>query len=156
MLYRTQLLWALLELIKYLFEPVQRFVKRANRSILKLIDEINSQEFVFFTNEDDVAVLNKVMLYITRNEHTKKLKIVTVLKDGETVPDQLKKDIEVLDREYPEIKIEFIEIAGAFGPELVQELSEKWKIPVNFMFIGSPSYHFPYRIEQLGGVRLII
>ena len=67
-----------------------------------------------------------------------------------------KSDVEVLDREYPEIKIEFIEIKGTFGPTLIKELSQKWNIPINFMFIGSPSNHFPYRIEELGGVRLII
>ena len=45
---------------------------------------------------------------------------------------------------------------GQFGPELIRELSDKWKIPINFMFIGSPGDHFPYRVEELGGVRLII
>ncbi len=156
MLNRTRLLRMVLYVIKYLFEPIQRFVKKANRRILKLIDEINAQEFVFFTNEDNVATLNKVMLYISRNEHTRKLKIVTVLEEGEKVPDQLAQDIEVLDREYPEIDIEFITMEGNFGPELIKELSEEWKIPINFMFIGSPGDHFPYRVEDLGGVRLII
>ncbi|MCB0667707.1 MAG: APC family permease [Saprospiraceae bacterium] len=156
MLRRTTLLWGLLEVIKYLFEPIQKFVKNANEKILKLIDEINAQEFVFFTNHDDVAVLNRVMQYIRKNEHTSKLKIVSVLIEGENIPERLKSDIEVLDREYPDIDIEFLEVKGIFGPELIQELSKKWKIPVNFMFIGSPGNHFPYRVEQLGGVRLII
>lgn len=156
MLHRTTLLWVLLEIIKYFFEPIQKFVKNANEKILRLIDEINSQEFVFFTNHDDVAVLNRVMQYISKNEHTSKLKIVSILSNAENIPKRLKSDIEVLDREYPEIKIEFVEMKGEFGPDLIQELSEKWKIPVNFMFIGSPGTHFPYRIEQLGGVRLII
>ncbi len=156
MLNRTRLLWVLLEVIKYFFEPIQRFVKNANQNILQLIDEINSQEFVFFTNDNDVATLNKVMLYITKNEHTKKLKIVSFLEEGKMVPVGLKSDIDVLDREYPSIKIEFIETVGKFGPEAIRKLSEKWKIPINFMFIGSPGDHFPYRIEDLGGVRLII
>lgn len=156
MLNRTKLLRGLLLLVKYFFEPVQRFVKSFNRGILKLIDEINSQEFVFFTNHDNVATLNKVMLYIKKNEHTRKLKIVTVLEKDQQLPPRLESDIEVLDREYPEIKIEFIPMEGKFGPELIQELSDKWKIPINFMFIGSPGDHFPYRVEELGGVRLII
>lgn len=156
MLNRTKLLWGLLELIKYIFEPIQNFVRNSNKNILKLIDEINSQEFVFFTNEDDVAVLNLVMQYISKNEHTKKLKIVTVKDEKNPIPDRLKSDIEVLDREYPEIDIEYIEMEGKFSPELIRELSEKWKIPINFMFIGSPSNDFPYKIEELGGVRLII
>ena len=156
MLNRTKLLWAILELIKYVFEPIQLFIKKLNKRILNLINEINSQEFVFFTNDDNVAILNRVMLYISKNEHTRKLKIITVLENGETLPGRLASDIEVLDREYPDIDIEFIPMEGKFGPELIRELSDKWKIPINFMFIGSPGDHFPYRIEELGGVGLII
>ena len=66
------------------------------------------------------------------------------------------KDIEFLDREYPEISIELIRIKGTFTPELIQNLSSEWKVPVNFMFIGSPGDRFPFRLEELGGVRLII
>ncbi|RMG77035.1 MAG: APC family permease, partial [Bacteroidetes bacterium] len=90
MLNRTQLLKAFLEIIKYFFEPIQKGVKKLNRNILRLIDEINSQEFVFFTKDDDIATLNKVMLYITKNEHTKKLKIVTVIEGENSVPERLK------------------------------------------------------------------
>ncbi|MAB49234.1 MAG: amino acid permease, partial [Flavobacteriaceae bacterium] len=138
MLNRTKLLRAILELIKYLFEPVQKGVRKINRNILRLIEDINSQEFVFFTKDDDVATLNKVMLYISKNEHTKKLKVVSVIEEGETISERLKSDIEVLDREYPEVKIEFIALEGTFGPELIKQLSIQWKIPINFMFIGSP------------------
>jgi hypothetical protein len=57
---------------------------------------------------------------------------------------------------YPEIDIHFIKIKDKFGPELINRLSVEWHIPPNFMFIGSPGNRFPYRIEELGGVRLII
>ena len=96
------------------------------------------------------------MLYIKNNEHTRKIKIVTVLKDGDELPEDIDKEIDFLDREYPEIDIEFIVKKGSFGPDLIKELSIEWGIPINFMFIGSPTNKFPYRIEDLGGVRLII
>lgn len=156
MLNRTLLLKLLLKIIRYFLTPVKNLLIRSNKNILRKIDKINSQEFVFFTKDDDVATLNKVMQYIIKNEHTKKLKIVTALKNGESIPDQLISDIDVLDREYPGIEIEFIQMEGDFGPELIRKLSSDWNIPINFMFIGSPGDHFPYRIEQLGGVRLII
>jgi amino acid transporter len=156
MLNRTSLLKLLLRIIDYIFSPIRRFVVHTDRGIKKVIDKINSQEFAFFTRHDDIATLNKVMLYISRNEHTKKIKFVTVLDPGEKVSEELKQEIDFLDREYPEISIEFLPIEGKFTPELIQELSTLWQIPVNFMFIGSPSDHFPYRIEELGGVRLII
>ncbi len=156
MLNRTVLLKLLLNLIRYMFKPIQRLVLLMNKRIIETIDYINKQEFVFFTKGDNIANLNKVMLYISKNEHTRKIKIVSVVNDEVKVPERLESDIEVLDREYPEIEIEFIKMEGTFGPALIKKLSKKWDIPVNFMFIGSPGDEFPYRIEDLGGVRLII
>lgn len=156
MLNRTLILKVLLQIINYLLNPIQDLLKRSDHRIQKLINEINSQEFVYFTKDDDVATLNKVMLYIQQNEHTRKLKVVAVMEEGESATDQFISDLDVIDREYPSIKIEFIQLEGEFGPDLINELSRKWKIPVNFMFIGSPGNRFPYKVEQLGGVRLII
>jgi amino acid transporter len=157
MLNRIALLEILLKFIEYLFAPVLRFVARTNKNILLTIEKIQAQEFVFFTRGDNIANLNKVLLYIQGNEHTKKIKIVTVSPERDkALIGRLKKDIEFLDREYPEITIEFVEIDGTFAPELIENLSKEWNIPVNFMFIGSPGDHFPFRVEELGGVRLII
>lgn len=157
MLNRIALLEILLKFIEYLFVPILRFVTKTNENIQHTIDRIQSQEFVFFTRGDNLANLNKVMLYIQGNEHTKRIKIVTVTPEKQhDIIEKLKQDIVFLDREYPEISIEFVEIEGSFAPELIQNLSKEWNIPVNFMFIGSPGDRFPFRIEELGGVRLII
>ncbi len=156
MLNRTLLLKLLLKFIHYTFDPVRKIVFSTDKKILTLIDNINQQEFVFFTKGDNIATLNQVMLYIKKNEHTKKMKIVHVVKDDEVVRKKLFQEIEFLDQEYPEIDIEFVIEKGIFDPKLIKRLSEKWNIPINFMFIGSPSDKFPYKIEDLGGVRLII
>ncbi|NOY47492.1 MAG: APC family permease [Chlorobi bacterium] len=156
MLNRTILLKILLKVIHSLFDPVRTIVFKTDKKILSIIDRINSQEFVFFTKGDNIASLNKVMLYIIKNEHTKKIKIVLVLNEEQKVPKNLPKEIDFLDREYPEIDIEFVLEKGKFSPTLIRNLSKKWNIPINFMFIGSPSDKFPYKIEELGGVRLII
>ena len=156
MLNRTLLLKLLLKIIHSVFDPVRSLVLKADDKIVSLIDDINSQEFVYFTKDDDVETLNKVLLYILRNEHTKKLKVVTATKNGNPISEQFRNDIKVVDREYPKIKIEFIELDASFGPDLITKLSKEWNIPINFMFIGSPGDRFPYKIEELGGVRLII
>ncbi len=156
MLNRTMLLKVLLSVINAIFTPIRDFVIGMLKKIQHTIDRINAQEFVFFTKGDSIATLNKVMLYIKNNEHTKKLKIVLVLKKGQKPPVNLNQEIQFLDREYPEIDIEFIIEEGKFSPEIIRKLSEKWNIPINFMFIGSPGDKFPYKIEELGGVRLII
>jgi amino acid transporter len=156
MLNRIVLLKLLLKIIGYMFKPIQGFVFSLDRKIVEVINRINDQEFVFFTKNDDVATLNKVMLYITENEQTRKLKVVSVLPDQSEPSQDFLRDLDVLDREYPEIKIQFVKVSGEFGPNIIKELSDKWRIPINFMFIGSPGDRFPYRIEELGGVRLII
>jgi amino acid transporter len=156
MLNRTILLKFILKAIHYVFDPFRSLVLRTDKKILSVIDDINSQEFVYFTKDDDVETMNKVMLYIQKNEHTKKLKVVTATKNGNAITDQFRNDINVVDREYPKIKIDFIELDDHFGPELINRLSQDWKIPINFMFIGSPGDRFPFKIEDLGGVRLII
>ncbi|MGO1584987.1 APC family permease [Mesonia sp.] len=156
MLKRTFLFKYFLRLIEYVFPEKRKFLKMMNIRIKAMIKKVNDQEFVFFTNHDDVNKLNKIMLYIKHNDATRRLKIVTILEEGLQIPEQLKRDIEVLDRIYPEIKIEYILEEGKFNPKKIQELSKRWNIPTNFMFIGSPSDKFAYPIEELGEVRLII
>ena len=139
-----------------ILRTILKIIKKVDNYVISTINSIISQEFVFFTKGDNLANLNKVMLYIRDNEHTRKIKIVHALNPGEKPAANLKRDIEFLDKEYPDIDIEFVEIESKFGPKLIKDLSKKWGIPVNFMFIGSPGDHFPYKIEELGGVRLIM
>ncbi len=156
MLNRTILLKLVLKTIDGIFDPIRAFVVKLDKKIQRTVDEINSQEFVFFTKGDNIATLNKVMLYITKNEHTKKIKIVHVLKQGYELPENLEQEIDFLNKEYPEIDVEFVVEKGDFSPELIRKLSKEWSIPINFMFIGSPTNKFKFKIEDLGGVRLII
>lgn len=76
--------------------------------------------------------------------------------DPADVADKFKQDVLFLDDAYPEIDIDLMIVEGTLGPELVEELSRKWRIPKNFMFIGSPGDHFLDGLAELGGVRLII
>lgn len=156
MLNRARLIKFLIYLIEYFYSPFRRFVIHSNKSLQAALRKINSQELVFFTKGDKVAILNRVMIYVEDNETTKRLKIVHVCDASQRNNEALKKDIEVLDRAYPDINIEFVEINGVFGPAIIDELSKKWNIPKNFMFIGSPGNKFPYHISELGGVRLIM
>jgi amino acid transporter len=155
MLNRAALIQLGVNALEYFHKPIRKFVILSNKYLTRIGQNINSQEFVFFTKGDDVAILNKVMQYVQNNETTRKIKIVNV-KKGDESNELLKVDLEVLDRAYPEIHIEFIELDGSFGPKLINDLSNKWNIPKNFMFIGSPSNRFPYQVSELGGVRLIM
>ena len=156
MLYRNYILRAFLYLIEYFFPHKSKFLNTLNRKTKRKLAEVIGQQFVFFTNHDNVETLNKVMMYIQENEPTKRLKIVAVINEETPTVKRLKSDIEVLDRAYPDIHIEFVEEPGSFDPQKIKELSQRWSIPVNFMFIGAPGDDFPYKLQQLGEVRLVI
>lgn len=145
-----------LMVLKSASENVRRIALLSQLRLTRLMRRTSEQQFVFFTKGDDIATLNRVMMYVQENELTNRLRIVTVLKEGQSVPEEFVKDLNVLDRAYPDIKIVFLTETGIFGPELIDRLSNEWRIPKNFMFIGSPGDRFPYRISELGGVRLII
>ena len=127
-----------------------------NAALQRRIDRVNAQQIVFFTRGDKLSNLNDAMIYVRENEHAKRLKVVTVVEAESQVPSRLAQDLKFLDEAYPDIDIEFVVILGAFGPEMIRELSARWRIPTNLMFIGSPSGHLMYGLAELGGVRLII
>ena len=156
MLFRHYIIQGFLIVLKKFFPEHNKFSKSLNRKAVEKLAKISGKEFVFFTAGDNVDTLNKVMQYIKHNEPTRKLKIVMVVEEDEELPEKLESDIEVLNRIYPEIKIHFVKETGEFTPEKIQELSERWKIPTNYMFIGAPGPKFPYRVQELGEVRLII
>ncbi|MEJ2220597.1 MAG: APC family permease [Desulfobacterales bacterium] len=156
MLGRISLLQAGLFLVRSVLKFFLKRMTSTAQSIRTKIDSINSQQVVFFTRGDNLANLNNAMLYVKQNEHTNRVKVVTIVKNKDSVPKKLQKDLKFLNEAYPAIEIEFVVITGTFGPDLIRELSVKWNIPVNLMFIGSPGTHFIYGLGELGGVRLII
>ncbi len=156
MLGRISILKFCLFMVRATILSMTNYLHRITRFIRKKIDDINAQQIVFFTRGDNIRNLNQAMLYVQDNEDTNRIKVVIVYQNENEVPPQLEKDLDFLDNIYPDIAIEFVKIKGVFGPELIKELSSKWNIPINFMFIGSPGNHFMYGISELGGVRLII
>lgn len=126
------------------------------QAILKKINEINSQQMVFFTRGANLPNLNKAMLYVIKNEHTNRIKIVSAVRDKNQTSAKIERDIKFLDELYPDVDIEYVELEAEFGPALIDRLSKEWDIPKNFMFIGSPGDRFIYGLAELGGVRLIV
>ena len=156
MLNRKELFKMTLVVIDSFFDTITEVAKAIRIKVTFHMRRLSNQHFVYFSKADSIASLNKVMMYVLENEATNKLKIVTVLKEGQEMSKAFLNDLEVLDRAYPGIDIEFIQLTGTFSPELVRKLSKEWKIPINFMFIASPGDKFPYKLAELGGVRLII
>jgi len=94
MLNRILLLKVLLKIMHSVFDPFRKAVLNTDRKLLSVIDKINSQEFVFFTKGDNIANLNQVMLYISNNEHTRKLKLVFVSNLDNPIPKNLRQEVD--------------------------------------------------------------
>ena len=139
-----------------IFDKIQKASVFSRFHLTKEMRRLNRQPFIYFTKGDDISILNKVIQYVQENEITQKLKIVTVLQKEQKLNKIFERDFQAMDRAYPDIKIEYIQVPGIFGPEMIDKLSKEWNIPKNFMFIGSPGDHFPHQLADLGGVRLII
>ncbi len=132
-------------------------VNQFDKRVHELLDHIRSQRIVFFTRGDHLQNLNKVIRYIQDNEHTEKVKFVTLYNDEKDIPSTLAEHIHFLDETYPEVDIEHVKVQGEFSPDKIISLAKEWDIPTNLMFIGSPTGDsMKYRLEDFGGVRLII
>jgi len=126
------------------------------RTVYGKIEEISSREVVYFTKGDDISVLNRAALYVLKNEQTNRLKVVNVYEGEEDIRPGLAEQLATVDHLYPQLKIDFLAVRGTFGPELIERLAQRLDIPKNAMFIGTPGDRFPHRVEDLGGVRIIL
>lgn len=153
---RKAVIHYLIVYVNSIFDSIQKISVFSRLHLTYALRKLNRQPFVYFTKGDNISVLNKVIQYVLSNEITQKLKIVTVLQKEEKLNKEFERDLQALKRTYPDLTIEYLQIPGVFGPEIIDHLSKEWHIPKNFMFIGSPSDRFPHRLSDLGGVRLII
>ncbi|CAN0289149.1 unnamed protein product [Ascophyllum nodosum] len=125
-------------------------------SLKDQIHEIQDEPFVFFCKQADLYVINKAILYVRGNEHTSRLLVVHVSVDPESAKiTNLAKQIEMFDTMYPKIKISLLTITGTFNPELIDWLSKELGVLKNKFFITCLDSVFKYKIQELGGVRVI-
>jgi hypothetical protein len=126
-----------------------------NNWIAKKIQELNSSKVIFFTKEDNLALLNKAMLYIRDNESTNWVIFVNVYDSKDKIPPRFEECCKILEQCWPKYRIDFVAAQGHFGPALVDQLSERLGVPKNFMFIATPSERFSHKMGDLGGLRLV-
>ncbi len=156
MFLRVSLLKVLLFVSRAIVERIQSVNEWLRNTVIAKIEEINSRVIVYFTKGDDLAALNRAALYVLENEQTSRLKVVFAYGDESAIPPTLAEHLTTVDRLYPNLRIDFLAVKGKFGPQLIERLSQRLGVPKNYMFIGTPGDRFPHRIEDLGGVRLIL
>jgi len=156
MFLRLEILKAALIVSRALVERLSSASGWIRERILHEIERVNEQAMVYFTKGDDLVTLNQAALYVLDNEQTSRLEVVHVYEDEDEIPPHLAPWLKLIDRLYPQLRIDFVAVKGKFGPELVEALSERLQVPKNHMFIGTPGDRFPHRIEDLGGVRVVL
>jgi len=124
--------------------------------VVREMERVNARPIIYFTKGDNLVTLNRAALYVLDNEQTSRLKVVHVYEDEAEIPMHLAAHLRTVDRLYPQLRVDFVAVRGQFGPELVEALSRRLGVPKNYMFIGTPGDRFPHRIEELGGVRVVL
>lgn len=156
MFLRIQLLALGLQLSRKIVERVTRANEWLRQEVLQKIEQINATEVVFFANEDNLELLNRAALYVLKNEQTSTMKVIFVYENDADIPPELAEHLAMIDRIYPRLRIDFVAVKGTFGPEIIERLSRRLRVPKNLMFIATPGDHFPHDLEDLGGVRVIL
>ncbi|KAG3176101.1 hypothetical protein C6341_g9145, partial [Phytophthora cactorum] len=130
---------------------------RGGRTIARAITSIRSAPIVFFCKRPDLTIINKVIVYLRRNEQTHTLRIVHVFSVEESDAPVLAtfRNLAVLfDSMYPKIRIDFVSVQGEFKPATIEWLSKKMDVPRNMMFITQPDMVSAERVSSVG-VRVI-
>jgi len=125
-------------------------------AVMRELERINEQPMIYFTGGDSLVTLNQAALYVLDNEQTSHLKVVHAYDDDHPTPPTLADHLRLIDQLYPHLRVDFVAVKGSFGPELVEAVSRRLRVPKNHMFIGTPGDRFPHRIEDLGGVRVVL
>jgi len=156
MFMRREMLKVALYVVRAIVEKLGTASQWIHDLIMGEIQRISETAMVYFTRGDNMVTLNRAVLYVLSNEQTSRLKVIHVYEDEATIPSDLADQLRTIDHLYPQLRIDFVAVKGKFTPEVIEAISRRYSIPKNQMFIGTPGDHFPHRIEDLGGVRLIL
>ncbi|MBL8205185.1 MAG: APC family permease [Blastocatellia bacterium] len=156
MFLRVEILKAALAVTQTIIEEIRAINRQISHWLVGKIDQINSQSVIFFSKGDNLVTLNRAALYVLANEQTKRMRVIHCYDEEQKIPPELPQQIAIIDRIYPELRIDLILVKGRFCPELIEQLSQRLNVPKNYMFLGTPGDHFPHNIAELGGVRLIM
>lgn len=72
------------------------------------------------------------------------------------IPAELTEQLATIDRIYPRTANRSFAGTSSFGPEMIERLAQRLRVPKNLMFIGTPGDRFPHRIDSHAGVRAIL
>lgn len=130
-----------------------------NKLIYRKFSDLVEGRFVVFINH--LHRIYPILEYINRNETGYNITLIHCASDDSKHHKEMTEQIKTLIPELkkagvmPHLNIDFMQAKKPFGPELVEEISNKLHIRKNRMFIGSIHHFHAFDYAQLGGVRII-
>jgi hypothetical protein len=140
----------------YLFTWVTSFIQHKEFTS-KMFSQITDSKYAIFVH--DAKNLFNLMDYINTNEVGRNI-IFVHCKDtelGDKTFDEIQKALPILRKTgvHNHLKISIVKTHHEFGPEAINDISAKYEIAKNRIFIGSiHDFHY-FDYEDLGGVRII-
>jgi amino acid transporter len=170
--YLTYFMWyfvptVLLVVLMYLRIPIYRATLQVLNNLMGrflvwrtiVIDRITAlteQRVVLFARGGDLRRLHVAFDYIVKNESSRSLVILHLYSNpGQSDEESIKRSLEALNEIYPMLKVKLVAREDKFGPEIIEAVSEEFRVPTNNIFIGAPEEKHSFSIQDLGGVRVI-
>ncbi|KAI8912006.1 amino acid permease-domain-containing protein [Powellomyces hirtus] len=144
-------------LLRFLVFITDNQAKMGNitNALVRRLKVARSHPVAFFTNHDEIHVLNKAVLYVAQNEPTMHLQIVHFFEDVAHIPLNLEPNCHILDHVYPKISIDLILVKGTFSPSSVACMAKALGISRNQCYITCPGEN-SNQIGDFGGARIIM
>jgi hypothetical protein len=63
------------------------------------------------------------------NEQTSRLIVIHCYEREEDIPASLAEQLKIIDRIYPQLRVDLLLVKGCFGPELIEQISRRLGVP---------------------------
>lgn len=155
MFFRSKLLTLLLKAAKRLCElPILRRLQTGHR-IAALLQEVQCRSIIFVATKGTRCEIRQAAEYVRRNEQMRILKIVWCYDNTSAIPKELSEIRSELDQEFRDLHIDLLLVRGQLEPSLLEALSQRMDVPLNYMFITASAAASIDDLSQWGGVRIV-
>ncbi|RKO89608.1 amino acid transporter [Blyttiomyces helicus] len=101
------------------------FWDRVGEFVMRWLRRMQAPPVAFFTNHEQINVLNKAVLYVKANEPTKRIIFVHCYDDESAIPQNLEAHCHILDHIFPKIQIDLVLVKTTFSPVAVAAIARR-------------------------------
>ncbi|RKP01575.1 hypothetical protein CXG81DRAFT_11776 [Caulochytrium protostelioides] len=130
---------------------------RVGRWAVARAQRLRSTPVIFYTNHDQIHVLNKAVIYVAQNETSGWLRFVHCYDpaDPAAIPANLAHHCRVLDYAYPKIRIDLILVPTRFSAQTAVCIAKRLGVERNMCLMSAPGEKLG-PVSAFGGIRIIM